>query len=216
MPGELHEFEFPGTSLKWKAEFVTSDPSVTPTISDISIEYDFTEVTQCVGFTDVAVDDPNCDVLSYVKSEGIFTGYLEGSFKPDEPINRAEVVKVITEGFDYTILEDPGDDLGFSDVIIGEWYMPYLYTAKEAGIIEGYPDGTYKPEQTVNYVEMMKIFLETANVEFSEATEDVAWYQKYVNYAKTSGLVIYEDFAEGMKRIDVAKLFYKWNQLENI
>jgi hypothetical protein len=213
-PGEEFEFEVPGKQLKWKAELQTTDSSVTPRITDVDADYTIVEVSECAGFSDVQVDDPICDALNYVRKEGIFTGYPDGTFKPDQAINRAEAVKVITEGFDYEILEDPGTDLGFIDVIIGEWYMQYLYTAKEAGIIEGYPDGTYRPEDTVNYVEMMKIFLETANAELEEPPADAAWYREYVDYASMNNLVVYEDLDSGMTRGDVAQLFYDWHVLD--
>jgi hypothetical protein len=207
-----HTFANPGTDLMWRVTMSTTDTSVTPVLREVHVDYGVNELDGCAGFTDVLVDDPHCPALSYVKSNGIFGGYPDGTFKPDQEINRAETVKVISEGFDLTILEDDGTNLGFSDVEIGAWYMGYLKTAVDELVIEGYPDGTYKPSQTVNYVEMLKIFFETADVEIPDAAEG-EWYQKYVDYANANNLVSYDDVAAGMKRVDVAELFYQWSQL---
>lgn len=202
-PGIKHTFEYPGRVLKWKVEMSTTDTSVTPVLREVSVDFG---MDGCAGFSDVAVDDPLCPAIEYVKAQGIFSGYPDGTFGADLEINRAETVKVITEGFNYDIL--PETDLNFSDVEPGAWYMPYLNTAKTAGIIEGYPDGTFRPADTVNYAEMIKIFLETAGVETTESIGP--WYQGYIDYATANGLTVYEDPGAEMKRGDVAQLFYEY------
>lgn len=171
-----------------------------------------TEDTACMDYSDLPSDYEDCDVITYVTDNHIFEGYPDGTFRPDIVINRAETVKVVTNGFGLEITEDDGTTLGFNDVIIGEWYMPYLFTAKKAGIIEGYPDGTFKPEQTVNYVEMIKIFFETADVELGSLENRDEWYQPYLTYAQDNDYVQYSKLTSGMKRIDVAKMFYQFDQ----
>jgi len=209
--GVQHTFAYPGNNLKWKAVLSTTDSAVTPVLRSVSADFGFEESAGCAGFSDIAFDDPDCAAIEYVKAQGIFEGYEDGTFGIDTAINRAETVKVITEGFDYVIDENTGGDLGFPDVDVAAWYMDYLSVAKTAGIIEGYEDGTFHPAETVNYAEMMKIFLETADVEIGEDVSGEEWYQKYVDYADVNDLVIYEDVTSGMKRGDVAKLFYQWS-----
>jgi hypothetical protein len=195
----------------------TTDTAVSPVLRTVLVDFGLEEApantgNTCAGFTDVPKDSPNCAALSYVKDQGIFTGYPDGTFKPDQVINRAETVKVMTEGFKLNMLADPSDKLGFSDVILHEWYMPYLATAKAGNIIQGYPDGTFKPDQTVNYVELIKMFFETADVNFLSTSNTGAWYQKYLAYAKDNGYLTYTDLTSGMKRSDVATLFYQLSQ----
>lgn len=214
---EEHVFEHQGTMLQWKVEMKTADSAVSPVLRTVLVDFGLEEVpagsaNTCAGFTDVPNDSPNCAALTYVKNQGIFTGYPDGTFKPDQVINRAETVKVITEGFDLNMLPDPSDKLGFSDVVLHEWYMPYLATAKSEGVIQGYPDGTFKPEQTVNYVELIKVFFETADVTLPATSSSDAWYQKYLTYAKDNNYLTYTDLTAGMKRSDVAKLFYQLSQ----
>lgn len=211
---EAHEFTNPGTDLRWKAELSTQDPNVTPVLNQVIVDFGMEEGEgTCAGFSDVPASDPTCPAISYVKAQGIFEGYPDGTFQADREINRAETVKVIVEGFDYSILAEDGTNLGFSDVEIGQWYMKYLRTAFEGGIIEGYPDGTFRPAEVVNYVEMMKIFLETADADVADPAEGEEWYQGYTDYAAANDLVVYEEMDAGMARGDVAELFYKWSQL---
>ncbi|MBU1446164.1 S-layer homology domain-containing protein [Patescibacteria group bacterium] len=209
-PNVNHTFENQGRDLRWKAVLSTEDPAVTPVLRSVNVDFGLEESLGCAGFSDIAFDDPDCAAVEYVKDQGIFEGYPDGSFGPNIAINRAETVKVITEGFDYTIEANNNGDLGFSDVELDSWYMNYLNTAKNAGIIEGYPDGTFRPADTVIYAEMMKIFLETADVVVGELVDGDEWYQGYVDYASENDLVMYENVSEGMKRLDVAKLFYQW------
>ena len=179
----------------------------------MEVDFGMEEMEGCAGFSDIAFDDPYCPAIEYVKDQEIFSGYPDGTFGADLEINRAETVKVITEGFSVEMLEDDGTDLGFSDVETGAWYMEYLNTAKTAEIIEGYSDGTFRPAETVNYVEMMKIFIETADVQLTEPAAGDAWYQHYIDYATTNDLLVYEDVNADMKRADVAQLFYDWSMM---
>lgn len=211
--GVSHDFVYPGAELYWKAEMTTNNASVTPVLRSVLVNYGVDEMINCAGFIDVPYNYVSCPAIQYVKAQGIFSGYPDGAFMPDQEINRAETVKVITEGFNLTQLAADGTNLGFSDVETAAWYMGYLKTAKEAGIIEGYPDGTFKPAETVIYAEMLKIFFETAGVELSAAAEGAEWYQPYVDYANTNNLVQYSNVAAGMKRGDVAELFYQWSKL---
>jgi len=193
-----------------------------------NIAVDFAASTQenCAGFPDVSYSDPICPAIQYVKDEGIFSGYPDGTFRPNDIINRAETTKVVLLGFNVALLPDDGTNLGFNDVIINAWYMTYLRTGKLAGIIQGYLDGTFKPSQQVNKVEMLKIFLETSDVNLTGVvsssnpypdTANDAWYSIYVQFSKDHALVdaasngnFYP--AEGMQRGDVAQLFYRFDQ----
>ena len=193
-----------------------------------NVTVDFSANQQdCAGFSDVAYDDPLCPAITYVENEGIFEGYQDGTFRPSDIINRAETTKVILLGFNVPLLPDDGTDLGFSDVIINAWYMTYLRTGQNENIIEGYEEeGTFKPGQQVNRVEMLKIFLETSDVDLSGVisstdpyndTPNDVWYSKYVQFSKDYALVDADasgNFypAEGMKRGDVASLFYRFDQ----
>lgn len=197
--------------------------------ADVEVDYNDgfinDPLNRCSGYFDVFRYDPYCEWIIYVTNLGIFGGYPDGYFRPNQPINRAETTKVITLGFNYDILPSDGTNLGFWDVDPYAWYMPYLRTARQHGIIQGYPDGSFQPARTVNRVELLKIFLETSNVYVPNCTTQAypdtlanVWYSDYVCYAKTYGLMNTDAFgnfnpAMPMTRADVAYLFYRFNQL---
>lgn len=194
--------------------------------ADVEVDYNghsIDEADRCAGFLDVSEDDPYCEAIEYVKGSGIFDGYDDGYFRPYQAINRAETTKVIVRAFEYPELAPDGTNLGFWDLSPWDWYMGFIRTAKQYGIIQGYPDGSFKPAQTVNRVELLKIFLESANVALptcGQAYPDTlagVWYSDYVCYSKTYGLMdtdYYGNFnpAKPMTRGDVAELFYRFSE----
>ncbi len=195
--------------------------------ADVEVDYDghsVDEADRCAGFLDVDDNDPYCEAIEYVKGSGIFDGYDDGYFRPYLPINRAETTKVIVRAFNYPELPADGTNLGFWDVSPWDWYMGFLRTAKQYGIIQGYPDGSFKPAQTVNRVELLKIFLESAKVALptciGPAYPDTAadgWYSDYVCYSKMHGLMDTDYYgmfnpAKPMTRGEVADLFYRFSE----
>ncbi|MBU1018500.1 MAG: S-layer homology domain-containing protein [Patescibacteria group bacterium] len=185
----------------------------------------------CGDFPDInpeELNDEECLAVSWVQEEGIFTGNDDtGALEADSPINRAETTKVLLEAFGYA----PNDGVNslFPDVIAGSWYLEYVNAAADLGIVEGYPDGTFRPSATVNKVEMLKIVLETAGTDLSEvdiseeifsdiaATESTEWYRPYVYFAYENDLIDVDgdefDPDEEMMRKDVIMLLYRLNQI---
>ncbi|MBU0546239.1 S-layer homology domain-containing protein [Patescibacteria group bacterium] len=171
----------------------------------------------CGVFVDVKADDKRCTAILYNYERKIFRGYNldtyssgEVYFKPDTTINRAEVLKVALATFinqDFSNQEVFGRELGFSDVMSDDtqWWFPYLKYAKENGMIQGYPDGTFKPTKDVTRTEFLKMFLYFSShksaidnwvieqegdhwVGLWADTPPYAWYAKYVVFANNYGL----------------------------
>lgn len=153
----------------------------------------------CAGFNDVTLNSKNCDAIEWVKQENIFIGYADGTFKENQPINRVEVLKVILEAFNSNLLPDDGTNQGFKDVIIGEWYVSYIRTAKMLAIFHGDAGkNTARPEESVNRVELLKFIFETLKVQngysvsscsysYPDAVSN-AWYTSYACESKEYNL----------------------------
>lgn len=180
-----------------------------------------TAMAQTTGFSDVPQTHPNYSAIMNLKSLGIIGGYPDGTFKPDQVVNRVEALKIILLGATVNVPDASGTG-GFSDTIATEWYAKYLIKAKELKIISGYPDGTFKPTQTVNLVENLKMLINTKNINvtnisvtvnpYPDAIKD-QWYAKYVEYAKEKGWLIADSNnmiypAQGMTRGKLAQLLY--------
>ncbi len=181
---------------------------------------------ECAGFWDVTENNIYCDAIKWAKSEGIFQGYADGSFKPYQAINRVETLKVILEATNTQFLSGapPNTNLGFSDVIIGEWYMLYIYNGQQLGIFQGDAGkSTARPEATVNRAELIKMIFETLNAAYGYSTgactdvfNDVnagVWFYDYAceakeldifdgNFLNAANLSTRGEVAEALYRLD--------------
>lgn len=86
-------------------------------------------------------------------SKGLVNSYPDGSFKPEQGITRAEFTKLINGLFGFTA---KGEN-GFSDVGANAWYADTVAVGEQAGFINGYPDGTFKPNAAITRQEAAKI-----------------------------------------------------------
>ncbi|MGL5831039.1 MAG: FlgD immunoglobulin-like domain containing protein [Candidatus Altimarinota bacterium] len=187
----------------------------------------FPENSRCAGFRDVSKNSPFCKAIELMSARNIFDGYSDGTFRPYQKINRAETTKVVVLALDYDVNEGGSFGRLFPDTSSSAWYAPYLRTALDNDIIHGYPDGRFRPSNTINRVELLKIFLEANGVSFSSCpqpfddtpiTRDTEWYMRYACFAKDNDLMNAEFSrnlypAEAMTRGDVADLFYDFDQM---
>lgn len=109
------------------------------------------------GYSDVAPDHENGRVIGYMKDVGIMTGYPNGTFGPDKTLNRAELMKILVEAKVGTPSSVSYSNC-FADVR-SEWFAPYVCYAFEHGWVRGYPDGLFRPGNTVNVVETLKMLV---------------------------------------------------------
>lgn len=170
-------------------------------------------------FTDVGKDGEYYDALVYLKDKGVISGYPDGSFKPFQTINRAEFTKIVMGANGYDPAKDPSGfdiyssgDLGFKDVQDKAWYIPYLREAKKMDVIGGYPDGTFKPGQEINFAEASKIIVVSTGGEFAGAgyvPED--WFHKYVNILEEKYAIptTINTFDQKITRGEMAEIIYR-------
>lgn len=147
------------------------------------------------SFTDVSKLNPHYNAIDYVQSEGIVSGYPDGTFKPDKLVNRAEFVKILVgSALDYNSSQDPsGYDIyalvgiDLTDIPNGEWYVPYVRKAIENGIIAGYPDKTFKPLNNINKAEAAKIIVKSFEIETLADSFNTNWYDVYIYALEEAG-----------------------------
>jgi len=152
--------------------------------------------TALAVFSDVASNHPHYEAITYLQDNGIIEGYADNTFRPDQLVNRAEAIKIILLGSKYSAPEIEAQDI-FPDVIFGTWYAKYVYKAKTLGIVSGDSNtGMFRPGDTVNLAEALKILLRTKQAETFGPTSnpypDVpadAWFAPYFSYAKNMGLL---------------------------
>ena len=156
------------------------------------------------------------DYIIQLITDGVVEGYDDGTFLPDNPVNRAEFLKMVMGALGYDI-PDSVSTSSFSDAPADTWYTPYTQTAYDEGIVEGYDDGTFGSASYINRAEAVKIFLAAAGVDVTESLIDFpdvdsdAWYASYVATAYSMGIISgYDDgnFGPGdnMTRAQVCKV----------
>lgn len=115
------------------------------------------------------------EAAQYLKDKDILGGYEDGTFKPNDTINRAELLKIVFKGKSDVV---PITRRCFSDVSPDEWYAPYVCAAKNRGIVSGYANGTFQPGEPVNTAEAIKIVLNAYGHDVQEAS-GADWYVPY-------------------------------------
>jgi len=89
-------------------------------------------------FADINISNNHYDAIKYLKDENIIGGYADGTFKPNNTVNRAEALKMLMLAFNV----DVGGPftLNFSDTDKSAWYAPTIATGVARGIVAGYSD----------------------------------------------------------------------------
>ncbi len=96
--------------------------------------------------------------LNREKHMAYIGGYADGTFRPDAPITRAEVCKIL----DALLVEKAGTvTTEFSDVAEGKWYTGPIAELQGAGWIGGYKDGTFRPDEYITRAEFVTILSRT-------------------------------------------------------
>lgn len=171
-------------------------------------------------FSDVTAGHTNQAAIEYLVYTGTLQGYSDGTFKPENTINRAELMKVLVAGQGI----DPDADTYnncFPDVTT-DWYAPYVCYAHEQGWVDGYPSGLFDPARTVNKVEAAKMIInglglgslvpdEVTDKLYNDA-DSSAWYAPYLYVVKNlnldgAGTKFYPD--NGMDRGRAAEYLFR-------
>ena len=111
--------------------------------------------TDVSSFPDVNEDDWFNVTVSSLANMGAISGYEDGTFRPNEPISRAELAAMAVRFYDT--FEAEYEEGTFLDVDGDEWYADAIAAAEELGIIGGYPDGTVRPNNNITRAETCAI-----------------------------------------------------------
>lgn len=140
-------------------------PKTDPVDLDVTIDVDpamgnaFQEAAAHITFV-FSVEDNELPPppLELDKHDAYICGYPDGTVKPERQITRAEVATIF-----YRLLQDEARENvwsrtnSYSDVASGAWYNSAVSTLTNAGILTGYEDGTFRPNQNIKRDEAMKI-----------------------------------------------------------
>ena len=126
--------------------------------------------------------------VNLLQELGIVDGYQDGTYKPNNTVSRAELAKLIIVSLGR---ESAADSLkgstDYSDVAANSWASGYINCCNSLGIIKGYPDGTFKPNNTVTYAEAATMLLRALN--YTKELENEKWPTGYMQIASDAGIL---------------------------
>lgn len=145
---------------------------------------------QAMAFSDVQITSPLYISTTYLSTKEVLSGYDDGSFKPENIINRAEALKLILVATDEEIAAVATSKFG--DVPADAWFAKYVNYAAEKGFVSGDDaTGLFVPARIVNRAEFLKMLLKAFDIDTtkfvlnlkSNDVPDDAWFAPYVNFA---------------------------------
>ena len=159
-----------------------------------SVTYNRLEENRGLGvnasyFADASSTHSAYSSLLDLGEQGIITGDRDTKYaRLDDNINRAEFVKVMTISREDTLKTGSciGDSL-FPDVAIDSWFNEFVQNMEQHEIVQGYPDGYYRPGKDINLAETYKIvaisfgYITKDEADTISRYDNVDWYVPYKN-----------------------------------
>ncbi len=158
-------------------------------------------------FTDVKSSDSDYQAILWLSQNGVIKGYSDGTYRPNSPVNRAEMLKMIfvADGNEKNATAALTTGQMFPDTPKTEWYAEYVALARTRGTVQGYPDGYFRPSNNINKAEAYKVVLKEFYNETTmsyaathgsypltgSAAKDVKstdWFAEYINFAALKNL----------------------------
>jgi uncharacterized protein YkwD len=149
------------------------------------------------SFVDVPSDHPAAGAIAHLVLAGVLNGYPDGTFRPAAQITRAEFAKMMVVASGW--LFGPGEPAPFADTA-GHWaaQMGYLQAIVRAGAINGFPDGTFRPQDPVTRAQATKTAAAACGIveeplppgggPYSDLHAGL-WYAGWVSASHRSGLI---------------------------
>jgi len=149
------------------------------------------------NFSDVSINNKYFPAINNLYRRWIIWGYEDWSFKPEKSLNRVEALKILLLSAWISIPDDIWNVLAFKDTSKDAWYFKYIAAAQSLWIVNWYSDWTFKPSNTVNLAESLKMLLESNAIKYDKNPSESpyfdvpknSWFSWYFDYAKKNNLL---------------------------
>ena len=175
------------------------------------------------GFTDVPANAWYADAAVYCRDHGLMNGTGDGIFSPDLPMSRGMLATVLYQMAGSPAVSSPAD---FEDVPADQWFAAPVAWAAEKGLVSGYGDGLFGPEDTVTREQAAVILWkyagspEAAEAEpFADAADIAPYAATAARWARASGIINGKPGnlfapAEGTTRAQAAQILMAYDLLQ--
>lgn len=126
--------------------------------------------------------------ITTLSNENIINGYSDGNFWPNNPITRAEILKILL-GANNVSLSWSSNIPCFQDVDTKMWYSTYICSARNLSIAQWFEDGNFKPNASVTVLEALAFWVRTFGIEIPQASSGTLWYEPLRTFADNNNIV---------------------------
>ena len=170
--------------------------------------------TANAAFSDVDSTHPYKEAITTLSLLDVINGYEDGTFAPDKEISRAEFTKMIVYMLGMGEFTTPITT--FDDVPTSHWANPNIKTAFDRGIINGFDDGTFRPDEPVTYEQALKMVVCTLG--YQPYAESLGGYPNgYINQASTLKLtedILSPGYSQNATRGMIAQIMFNALEVE--
>ena len=176
---------------------------------------------QAKAFSDVPNNFWAKTEIVALSNRGVITGFSDGTFKPDQIINRAEFAGIVQKAFNQ---QKTKPVMKFTDIKDGFWATSAIAEATQTGFMTGYPGGAFKPEQAIPRLEMLSAIATGMQLapkgdptqalsRYSDAKDLPKWAVSKVGSAIESGIMVPDSTVleptQAATRADAATFIYQ-------
>lgn len=148
-------------------------------------------------FEDVPEEYPYAHAIEYLRLQNIFAEVSTRRIEPDIPLTRGAFVMIVTSArvldpkatgsclAEYDYFADRDANVFFSDVPRTHDFARNICIAKRRGIVDGYPDGTFRPDQLITLPEATKILSSVFLGSVKDDTDPDHWFEQYLSWMTT-------------------------------
>ena len=138
---------------------------------------------------DEKINEDYAEAVAVLNGMGVFKGYEDGSFKPENKITRAEVATIIYRIYTGDVAKNDKSGLyatynKFSDMAGAGWAAGYIGYCANAEFVKGYPDGTFKPSGNVTGYEVLAMILRAVGYDKNGEFTGADWALNVAKYAE--------------------------------
>ncbi len=177
-------------------------------------------ILRVASFKDVPEDYWAFDSIEIGATAGLFEGFPDGLFRPNQVMSRAELTTMMVR-ISKPDIKQTIERRVFPDLPYNHWALRYIEAAKDMGLVIGYPDKQFKADKRINRAEGVTIatrfdadyIVDPDEKPFADVSKE-HWAAPYVETSKQKGLISYissERFApkEGLTRAEAAEIIAK-------
>jgi hypothetical protein len=142
------------------------------TSTTVAVEQVVTPGNKSSNFPDLNADFWALQYITTLSQKDIINGFADGTFRPNENVSRAEFAKMIVKAMGWMLITP--DKPSLSDITRNHWCYSYIETAKIHGVINGYKNGRFRPNESITRAEVAKMIVAAA--QFSKTkNEDIPY-----------------------------------------